>query len=56
MEVDFCVLALEGALAKYDTPDIFNTDQGNRFTNFIFTRILRRMASSFLWMAVALVE
>ncbi|MGY4566952.1 putative transposase [Bradyrhizobium sp. USDA 3256] len=28
MEVSFCVTALEEALAKYGTPEIFNTDQG----------------------------
>jgi putative transposase len=28
MEADFCVEALEEALARYDRPQIFNTDQG----------------------------
>src|SRR5271163_2192533 len=28
MEADFCVAALEEALARYATPEIFNTDQG----------------------------
>ena len=27
MYADFCVSALEGALAKYGNPDMFNTDQ-----------------------------
>ena len=31
MEADFCVAALEEALAKYGVPDIFNTDQGSQF-------------------------
>ena len=29
MEADFCVEALEEALARYGKPDIFNTDQGS---------------------------
>jgi len=40
LETDFCVAALEEALSKYGTPDIFNTDQGCQFTSFIFTNIL----------------
>ena len=32
MEADFCIVALEEALEKYGTPDIFNTDQGSQFT------------------------
>ena len=34
MEADFCVSALEEALANYGAPDIFNTDQGSQFTSF----------------------
>ena len=41
MDADFCVLALEEALAKYGMPDIFNTDQGSQFTSFAFTNVLR---------------
>ena len=41
MDADFCVSALEEALAKYGKPDIFNTDQGSRFTSFAFTNVLR---------------
>lgn len=41
MDTDFCVAALEEALAKYGKPDIFNTDQGSQFTSFAFTNILR---------------
>ena len=29
MEVDFCLEAVEEALAKYGRPEIFNTDQGS---------------------------
>lgn len=41
METDFCVAALEEALARYATPEIFNTDQGAQFTSFAFTTTLR---------------
>jgi putative transposase len=41
MEVDFCVSALEEALSKYGSPDIFNTDQGSQFTSAAFTNVLR---------------
>ena len=41
MEADFCVAALEEALARYATPEIFNTDQGAQFTSFAFTTTLR---------------
>ncbi len=33
----FCTDALEEALARYGAPEIFNTDQGSRFTGFAFT-------------------
>ena len=41
MDADFCVWALEEALAKYGKPDIFNTDQGRQFTSFTFTNVLQ---------------
>lgn len=37
---DFCVEALEEALALYGTPDIFNTDQGVQFTSQAFVMVL----------------
>ncbi len=40
MEADFCVAALEEAIARYGRPDIFNTDQGSQFTSFAFTNTL----------------
>src|SRR5450631_4503302 len=40
MEADFCVEALEEALAKHGKPDIFNTDQGSQFTSEAFTCVL----------------
>ncbi len=38
MTADFCVDALEEAIAKYGTPEIFNTDQGSQFTSDDFTK------------------
>jgi putative transposase len=32
MEADFCIEALQEALAKHGKPEIFNTDQGSQFT------------------------
>jgi putative transposase len=40
MEADFCVEALEEALAKHGKPEIFNTDQGSQFTSVAFTGVL----------------
>ena len=40
MEADFCVEALEEALAKHGQPEIFNTDQGSQFTSADFTGVL----------------
>jgi putative transposase len=41
MDADFCVTALEEAIARFGKPDIFNTDQGSQFTSFAFTNILK---------------
>lgn len=41
MEVDFCLEAVEEALAKYGAPEIFNTDQGSQFTSAAFTGLLQ---------------
>ncbi len=35
MEADFCVAALEEALARFGKPEIFNTDQGSQFTSVL---------------------
>ena len=40
MEVEFCLEAVEEALAKYGRPEIFNTDQGSQFTSAPFTGLL----------------
>ena len=39
---DFCVEAVEEALARYGKPEIFNTDQGCQFTSSEFTGVLER--------------
>jgi putative transposase len=39
LEADFCIEALEEALARFGKPDIFNTDQGSQFTSIKFTSI-----------------
>jgi len=40
MEVEFCLEAVEEALAKHGRPEIFNTDQGSQFTSAAFTGML----------------
>jgi putative transposase len=40
MEVDFCLEAVEEALARHGKPSIFNTDQGSQFTSVAFTGLL----------------
>src|SRR6202040_916141 len=40
MDSSFCVEALEEALARHGTPEIFNTDQGSQFTSEAFTGVL----------------
>src|ERR1700744_6692428 len=40
MAVDFCIEAVEEALAKYGRPEIFNTDQGSQFTSIDFIKLL----------------
>jgi putative transposase len=41
MEVEFCLRALEAALAQ-STPEIFNSDQGSQFTSLAFTSRLEK--------------
>ncbi len=41
MDVEFCIDALEEALARFGRPEIFNTDQGSQFTSPRFTGVLR---------------
>ncbi len=42
MEADFCIEAVEEALARNGKPEIFNTDQGSQFTSLPFTGLLLR--------------
>jgi putative transposase len=39
-EADFCVEAVEEALARHGRPEIFNTDQGGQFTSTDFIKVL----------------
>ena len=41
LDSEFCVEALEEALACYGAPEIFNTDQGAQFTSEAFTDVLK---------------
>ena len=41
LDSSFCVDALEEAISKYGCPEIFNTDQGSKFTAEEFTDALR---------------
>jgi putative transposase len=40
LEADFCLEAVEEALARHGKPEIFNTDQGSQFTSTDFTDLL----------------
>jgi putative transposase len=40
MDGEFCIEALEDALARFGCPEIFNTDQGSQFTSPRFTGVL----------------
>jgi putative transposase len=42
MEAEFCVEALQEAIAKYGVPEIMNTDQGAQFTGAEFIGELRK--------------
>ena len=41
LTTDFCVEALEEALARFGKPEIFNTDQGSQFTSSDWTDVLK---------------
>jgi putative transposase len=41
MDSSFCIDALNEALSRYGTPEIFNTDQGSQFTDERFTDVLK---------------
>jgi len=40
LEADFCIEAVEEALARHGKPEIFNTDQGSQFTSAEFIKVL----------------
>jgi putative transposase len=40
LETEFCIEAVEEALARHGRPEIFNTDQGSQFTSVDFTDLL----------------
>ena len=42
MDGEFCIEALEEALARLGCPEIFNTDQGSQFTSSRFTGVLEK--------------
>ncbi len=39
--MDFCIAAVEEALARHGRPDVFNTDQGSQFTSPRFVSLLQ---------------
>jgi putative transposase len=39
MVADFCIDALEAALARHGRPEIFHSDQGSQFTSPRFTEV-----------------
>lgn len=41
LDTAFCTEALEEAIARYGTPEIFNTDQGCQFTSEEYTSVLK---------------
>ena len=42
LTADFCVEALEEAIARYGCPEIVNTDQGSQFTSAAFVELVHR--------------
>jgi putative transposase len=42
LDAAFCIEAVEEALSRHGTPEIFNTDQGSQFTSTDFTGLLRK--------------
>ncbi len=62
MAADFCIEAVNEAIEKYGTPEIFNTDQGSQFTCIDFQRTLENnkirisMDSKGRWMDNVMIE
>ena len=44
LEAEFCLDAVQEALARHGKPEIFNTDQGSQFTSAAFTGMLQDQA------------
>ena len=42
LTTDFCLEAVEEALGRYGTPEIFNTDQGSQFTSTEFVELIQQ--------------
>lgn len=42
LDTDFCIAAVEEAIARYGAPEILNTDQGSQFTSHDFTEVLKK--------------
>ena len=53
LSADFCVEALEEALARHGEPEIFNTDQGSQLSSTDFTTVRRPPKSRSAWTARA---
>ena len=62
LETEFCLGAVNEALARHGKPEIFNTDQGSRFTSVTFTELLQEkgiaisMAGRGAWRDTVFVE
>jgi putative transposase len=41
LTTDFCIEAVQEAIARFGVPEIFNTDQGSQFTSLEFTQLLK---------------
>jgi putative transposase len=44
LDVRFCLEAVDEAITRYRTPEVFNTDQGAQFTSETFTQRLQQHA------------
>ena len=42
LTADFCLEAVNEAILRHGTPEIFNTDQGSQFTSEAFTELLKK--------------
>lgn len=47
LTTDFCLDAVQEAITRYGTPEIFNTDQGCQFTSLEFTGLLKEHGIAF---------